>query len=141
MNKTKTVYDWLKTAGMKFGDKSKLLLALNLVKEEVEELSNAIMEDDLEEIKDAVIDLHYVTRNASYFAGISPEDLEEMWNKVTASNFSKFCTTEEEAIKTVEDYKKKGITTSYVKNGEYFVILRDDGKILKSINYKAVKDL
>lgn len=141
MNKTKTVYDWLKTAGMKFGDKSKLLLALNLVKEEVEELSSAIMEDDLEEIKDAVIDLHYVTRNASYFAGISPEDLEEMWDKVTVSNFSKFCITEEEAIKTVEDYKKKGITTSYVKSEDYFVILRDDGKILKSINYKAVKDL
>lgn len=141
MNKTETIYKWLRTAGMKFGDKSKLLLALNLIKEEVEELATAIMEDDLEEIKDAVIDIHYVTRNASYFAGIFPKELEQMWDKVTTSNFSKFCTTEEEAIKTVEAYKEKGITTSYSKSGDYYIILRDDGKILKSINYKAVKDL
>jgi NTP pyrophosphatase (non-canonical NTP hydrolase) len=141
MSKTIKIYEWLETAGKKFGDKTQLNLAISLVEEELQELKEAVANNDIEEIKDAVIDLDWVTRNVTFYSGILAEDLRIMSNKVEISNFSKFCTSEEEGMKTVDKYKKEGVLTILKKVGKYFVVNRKDGKILKNINYLKVEDL
>jgi hypothetical protein len=97
--------------------------------------------DDEAEVKDAINDIDWVTRTASYFFGISTGDLEITSDKVMVSNYSKFCKTEEEAIKTVENYKTQEIDTFYEKQKDLYVIYRSDGKIMKNINYLPVSEL
>ncbi len=72
---------------------------------------------------------------------------EKDFNDVMDSNFSKFCTSQDEADKTVEAYangthpNKNGekIKCYHVKVGDYWIVKRvEDGKILKSINFKEV---
>ena len=57
--------------------------------------------------------------------------------EVFNSNMSKACATKEEAQQTVEKYKSEGVDTYIKKYNTYFVVKRkDDGKVLKSINFK-----
>lgn len=73
-------------------------------------------------------------------------DVDEAFNLVHESNMSKLCKTEEEAQKTVDDYKDKYDNCSspydtpyyYEKNKYYVVKNKSTGKVLKSINYKPV---
>lgn len=85
-----------------------------------------------------LVDLLYNTYKLGIFLGI---DLDHSFNIVHRSNMSKLCVSEEEAIETVEHYRKhdkRYSTPDYRKsdNDKYWVIFnRDTGKILKSINY------
>ncbi len=70
--------------------------------------------------------------------GFSSKTLREAFRLVHESNMSKFCSTEDEAQHTVAMYAEKGVKTDYRKKGDKWVVLRHDGKVLKSINYKPV---
>ena len=64
----------------------------------------------------------------------------KIWNayqEVQASNMSKACKTEEEAIETAKsEAARVGEETHYEQVGEYWVVYRSrDRKVLKSINY------
>ena len=63
----------------------------------------------------------------------------KIWNayqEVQASNMSKACKTEEEAIETAKSEARVGEDTHYEQVGEYWVVYRSrDRKVLKSINY------
>lgn len=66
-------------------------------------------------------------------------DIDKCFAEVQRSNMSKCCTTEEEAIMSVEKYSNQGIETNYRRspNGEYWVIYNTKtNKILKSINFQ-----
>lgn len=99
---------------------------------------------DIIELRDAVADINVVNANVAYHFGLDESaDFEE----VMKSNFSKYCTTEEDARKTVELYAtaqhpdKLGemIDCDYKQKGEYFIVFRKtDGKIMKSYKYKKV---
>lgn len=146
------VYEWLQKARNNMGDLSKIDLALKLVREEVSELEVACLNNDEEDIKDAIIDTMWTLLNVSFFSGIRPKDLNDMVTKVSASNWSKFCNTEVEAISTCDCYKSgthpysnKVIDASYeIVRGltkDYYVVKGPDGKVLKSINYRPVESL
>jgi hypothetical protein len=85
----------------------------------------------------------------TYSVGVSPSDLNEFLRLVETSNYSKFCQTIGEAEQTVEAYKngthwdKPGdiIDCYFEQVGVYFVILRKDGKVMKSISYKSLEQL
>ena len=68
-------------------------------------------------------------------------NLNESFDVVHHSNMTKLCSSEEEAIKTVQNYKDNDDrydSPNYRKSelGEYFVVYNEStGKILKSINY------
>ena len=62
------------------------LLRLNLIKEELDELKDAIDQKDLVEIADALTDILYVTYGAGHAFGI---DLDKCFNEVQRSNMSK----------------------------------------------------
>jgi len=61
-------------------------LRYELIKEELEELNQAIKDKDLKEIADALTDILYVTYGAGHAFGI---DLDECFEEVQKSNMSK----------------------------------------------------
>ena len=61
-------------------------LRVDLIKEELDELTNAMKEKDLIEVADALTDILYVTYGAGHAFGI---DLDKCFDEVQNSNMSK----------------------------------------------------
>jgi predicted HAD superfamily Cof-like phosphohydrolase len=61
-------------------------LRIDLIKEELEELTEAMINRDLLEVADALTDILYVTYGAGHAFGI---DLDKCFNEVQSSNMSK----------------------------------------------------
>ena len=119
-------------------------LRVNLLQEELNELSQAIKDNDLVEIADALCDIQYVLSGAVLEFGLG-EKFVELFNEVQRSNMSKACDTQQEALMTLSHYKKKDGTEGYYKkiNGKWLVYRASDDKVLKSINYSPanLKDI
>ena len=69
-----------------FGTKKINKLRIDLIKEELEELTEAINNKDLLEVADALTDILYVTYGAGHAFGI---DLDKCFDEVQNSNMSK----------------------------------------------------
>ena len=82
-------------------------LRIDLIKEELDELQEAMKNNDLLEVADALTDILYVTYGAGHAFGI---DLDKCFDEVQNSNMSKLG-----------------------KNGE--PIYNDSGKVMKGPNY------
>lgn len=118
---------------------------MSLIREEVSELESAVKEHDLVETRDALADILYVVYGMAFRMGI---DADADFELVHASNMSKFCTSEEEAQKTVCNYeslyaegKSPYPSPAYrfeQATGKWVVYEQSTGKILKNINYKVV---
>jgi len=91
----------------KFPEKKIVKLRLDLIKEELNELEEAIKNNDLLEVADALTDILYVTYGAGHAFGIN---LDGCFDEVQKSNMSKLD-----------------------KNGK--PIYNNDGKVLKGPNY------
>ncbi|MDB4927126.1 nucleoside triphosphate pyrophosphohydrolase family protein [Mucilaginibacter sp.] len=111
-------------------------LRIELLAEELKELQQAVNDNDLVEIADALCDLQYVLSGAVLEFGLG-EKFKELFDEVHRSNMSKACKTIEEANATIDYYKSKGNTESYFKeiDGLYLVYRTPDDKTLKSVNY------
>ncbi len=115
--------------------KERCKLRVQLLQEELDELKQAIADNDLVEIADALCDLQYVLSGAVLEFGLG-EKFVTLFNEVQRSNMSKACSTQEEADATVEHYKEKGQDAYSEVSGEKFNVHRSsDNKVLKSINY------
>lgn len=107
------VKEFMTTFGQEVRDKptlpdvNEMALRYDLIKEELDELYQAMGEKDIVEIADALTDILYVTYGAGHTFGI---DLDKCFEEVQRSNMSKLG----------EDGKP---------------IYRDDGKVLKGPNY------
>ena len=115
-------------------------LRVNLLQEELNELSQAIKDNDLVEITDALCDIQYVLSGAVLEFGLG-DKFVELFNEVQRSNMSKACNTQQEALMTLSHYKKKDGTEGYYKkiNGKWLVYRVSDDKVLKSINYSPAE--
>ena len=69
-----------------FPDEKTIQLRLNLIKEELSELEEAIKNKNLKEIADALTDILYVTYGAGYAYGIN---LDKCFKEVQRANMSK----------------------------------------------------
>ena len=128
--------------GMLANDEKTKKLRIDLIKEELDELKEAIENNDMVEVGDALADILYVTYGAGVSFGI---DLDKAFDLVHESNMSKLCESEQEAIETVEWYRKN---SKVYDSPEYrpcksnpnlwTVYNKSTGKILKSINYSPV---
>ena len=104
---------FMKTFGQEVKDKPSFStdkinkLRIDLIKEELEELSEAMKNKDLLEVADALTDILYVTYGAGHAFGI---DLDKCFEEVQNSNMSKLD-----------------------KNGK--PIYNDSGKVMKGPNY------
>lgn len=111
-------------------------LRVNLLQEELNELKQAIKDNDIVEIADALADLQYVLSGAILEFGLA-EKFETIFNEVQRSNMSKACSTQEEATATQTKYQAKDGTQSLIKQKEdKFLVYRvGDNKVLKSVAY------
>ena len=105
-------------------------LRVSLLQEELNELQQAINDNDIVEI---------VLSGAILEFGLG-EKFNELFDEVQRSNMSKACSSIQESIETISHYKKKDDTESmYKKVGDKWVVYRmSDNKVLKSVNYSPV---
>jgi|SRR6185312_15967379 len=111
-------------------------LRISLLAEELKELQQAVDDNNLVEVADALCDLQYVLAGAILEFGLG-EKFKELFDEVHRSNMSKACKSAEEAGRTIEHYKNTANTDSYHKevDGLYLVYRAADNKTLKSVNY------
>jgi predicted HAD superfamily Cof-like phosphohydrolase len=111
-------------------------LRVALLNEEVKELEVAILEKDIVGIADALCDIQYVLSGAILEFGLG-EQFKALFEEVQRSNMSKACTSEEEAIRTVNHYREKDGTACYYRQeGERWLVYREsDNKTIKSVGY------
>jgi len=111
-------------------------LRVSLLQEELNELKDAIKNNDIVEISDALADLQYVLSGAILEFGLG-DKFNELFLEVQRSNMSKACSSQQEAIQTLLHYKEKDGTEGYYKevDGKWLVYRNGDNKVLKSINY------
>ncbi len=112
------------------------VLRINLLQEELDELKEAISNDDLVEAADAFCDLQYVLSGAILEFGLANR-FKGLFEEVQRSNMSKVCKTAAEAQKTLDAYRAKdGTEGEIVQKGSVFLVYRkEDRKVLKSIAY------
>ncbi|MGE6219026.1 nucleoside triphosphate pyrophosphohydrolase family protein [Nubsella zeaxanthinifaciens] len=116
--------------------KQRSKLRIDLIAEELKELQEAVDNDDLVEVADALCDLQYVLAGAVLEFGLGNK-FKALFDEVHRSNMSKACKTVEEAEQTIAYYKQKDNVDAYYKEieGLFLVYRKGDDKTLKSINY------
>lgn len=115
---------------------SRSQLRIDLLAEELKELEEAVKNNDLVEVADALCDLQYVLAGAVLEFGLG-DKFKALFDEVHRSNMSKACKTVEEAEQTIAHYKAKDGVEAYYKEieGLFLVYRKGDDKTLKSINY------
>ena len=110
----------------------------DFISEELEEYREACERGDIVEVLDALCDIAYVSvGNGTMLHGLK-DKIWPAYQEVQASNLSKACSTEEEAILTVSKRsKEQGEACHFEKiaEGRYIVYRTRDRKVMKSINY------
>ena len=110
----------------------------DFIQEELEEYREACERGDIVEVLDALCDIAYVSiGNGTMLHGLK-DKIWPAYNEVQASNMSKACKTEKEAIQTVSQRsKEQGEACHFEKvaEGRYIVYRSRDRKVMKSINY------
>lgn len=116
--------------------KERAALRVSLLAEELKELQQAIDDNDMVEVADALCDLQYVLSGAILEFGLA-DKFKSLFDEVHRSNMSKACKTIEEAEQTVAHYLAKDNTEAHYKelDGLYLVYRTADNKTLKSIAY------
>ncbi len=111
-------------------------LRISLLAEELKELQQAVDDNNLTEIADALCDLQYVLSGAVLEFGLGKK-FKELFDEVHRSNMSKACKTIEEANLTIDYYNNTANTESYHResDGLFLVYRTADNKTLKSVNY------
>jgi len=113
------------------------MFVYNFILEELEEYKAACEQGNIVEVLDALCDITYVsTGNGTMLHGLK-EKLGPAYKEVQASNMSKACDTQEEAVRTAE---KRAIEQKepchWEQVGDKYVVYRtSDRKVMKSLNY------
>ena len=110
----------------------------DFILEELEEYREACENGDIVEVLDALCDIAYVSLgNGTMLHGLKNQ-IWPAYQEVQASNMSKACKTEEEAILTVSQRsKEQGEACHFEKlaKGRYIVYRTRDRKVMKNVNY------
>lgn len=129
---------------------SKLSTQYALIKEEFEELTEAMELTKVSDVRDAISDILVTTYGLAYLVGVNAD---HDFDKVHATNMSKFCKTSVEALETGAKYEQQGIQVDYrthnVQEGTTLIAVisaKDQfntngkffpyGKLLKSVNFQ-----
>ena len=111
-------------------------LRVSLLEEEVQELADAIKDNDLVEVADALADIQYVLSGAVLEFGMG-QIFQTLFDEVQRSNMSKACGSMEEAGRTQEHYRAtKGVESTVEEvDGQFLVFREGDRKVIKSVEY------
>jgi NTP pyrophosphatase (non-canonical NTP hydrolase) len=126
-------------------DNTKLInLRMNLIREEMKELEDAVLNKDRIEVIDALADILYVVYGMGDCIGV---DLDEAFRRVHNSNMTKLCPTQESAENTKQWYLENDNrydSPEWKKinddngNEYYMVYNKSTGKVLKNKDYTPV---
>ena len=119
-------------------DEKEWKFVYDFVLEELEEYREACERGDIVEILDALCDITYVSLGNGVMLHGLKDKIWPAYLEVQASNMSKACKTEEEAIQTVSQRsKEQGEACHFEKvaEGRYIVYRSRDRKVMKSVNY------
>src|SRR5579872_6294534 len=119
--------------------KERCALRISLLAEELKELQQAVDDNNLVEVADALCDIQYVLSGAILEFGLGKK-FKDLFEEVQRSNMSKACATEQEAMDTVSFYRTNKDTECYYReeSGRWLVYRKSDNKTIKSINYSPV---
>lgn len=110
-------------------------LRVSLLQEELNELKEAIADNNLVEIADALCDLQYVLSGAVLEFGLGNKFVK-LFDEVQRSNMSKACANQQEADETIAFYQEKGEEAFSEISGEKINVHRkSDHKVLKNKYY------
>ena len=118
-------------------DRKEWMFVYDFILEELEEYKHACETGNIVEVLDALCDITYVSLgNGAMLHGLKDKILPA-YAEVQASNMSKACKTEEEAIETTKvRSEQQGEPCHYEKVGDYWIVYRTrDRKVMKNINY------
>lgn len=122
-------------------NKERLLTRIGWIKDELQELEDALNAGDIKEVADALADAQYFLSGTIIECGMA-DIFPKVFEEVQRSNMSKACKTREEANATVIQYEKEGVNCGYlgktdpITGEEFFIIIRQpDGKTLKAKNW------
>ena len=116
-------------------DKKRCDLRIELIQEELNELQQAIIDNDIIEVADALCDIQYVLAGAVLEFGLGGR-FSDLFDEVQRSNMSKACETQKEADETIAYYAKQGTDAySAPSDGKFLIYRKSDNKTLKSVNY------
>ena len=118
-------------------EKKEWQFVYDFILEELEEYREACENGDIVEVLDALCDITYVSLGNGVMLHGLKDKIWPAYQEVQASNMSKSCSTEEEAIQTVSvRAKEQGEPCHYEEvNGRYIVYRSRDRKVMKSVNY------
>lgn len=116
-------------------DSSRQSLAFSLIEEELSELKEAINDQNILEIQDALGDILWVTVRAMMEYGIDPLKTIQA---IYISNMSKLDSNYEDVMESIIKYTDQGIQVypKKLKDGRFAVRRLSDDKILKSYRFK-----
>ena len=119
-------------------EKKEWQFVYDFILEELEEYREACERGDIVEVLDALCDIAYVSLgNGTMLHGLK-DKIWPAYLEVQASNISKACSSEEEAMETVRVRSEEQGEECYfekVAEGRYIVYRKRDNKVMKSINY------
>ena len=119
-------------------EKKEWMFVYDFIQEELAEYKEACERGDIVEILDALCDITYVSLgNGTMLHGLKSK-IWPAYQEVQASNLSKACSSEEEALETVRVRTEEQGEECYfekVAEGRYIVYRKRDKKVMKSINY------
>ena len=118
-------------------EKKEWQFVYDFVLEELEEYKQACEKGDIVEILDALCDIAYVSLgNGTMLHGLK-DKIWPAYQEVQASNMSKACKTQEEAVRTVEvRSKEQGEPCHWEQVGDMYIVYRTrDRKVMKSLTY------
>tara|TARA_B100001094_G_scaffold9891_1_gene8900 strand:+ start:1735 stop:2337 length:603 start_codon:yes stop_codon:yes gene_type:complete len=118
-------------------NKKEWMFVYDFIMEELQEYKEACEKGDIVEVLDALCDITYVSLGNGVMLHGLKGHIWKAYQEVQASNMSKSCTTEQEAIDTVtirsNEQKEE---CHYEVVGDRYVVYRSrDRKVMKSINY------
>jgi len=110
----------------------------DFILEELQEYKEACERGDIVEVLDALCDIAYVSLgNGTMLHGLKSK-IWPAYQEVQASNLSKACTSEEEALETIRVRATEQGEECYfekLEDGRYIVYRKRDKKVMKSVNY------
>ena len=118
-------------------DEKEWKFVYDFILEELEEYREACENGNIVEVLDALCDITYVSLGNGVMLHGLKNKIWPAYQEVQASNMSKSCETEEEALETISlRSKEQGEACHYEKVSGRFVVYRTrDRKVMKSINY------
>ena len=119
-------------------DEKEWRFVYDFILEELQEYKEACERGDIVEVLDALCDIAYVSiGNGTMLHGLKNK-IWPAYQEVQASNLSKACSSEEEAMETVRVRAKEQGEECYfekLEDGRYIVYRKRDKKVMKSVNY------